>query len=485
MNLTQKLAFFCAGLLFLSQSSALAQDNLWEVSRQSLVSILEESHYSPDAFVDAMGNPNLAMTMDSVRPKTYSRYRSLVRTWVHSQLPDIDVRFIRECGKGLLSKRRWEIQSHTFTYRSQTVDGREIEMSGRVTFLANREEGIPHEVKSISLYSHQALMDKSWAPSQSLMFAPLKVMWDSAVIEPDFQNWGINHGIEPDGSGSSIQMGRQLADCTVAALEVMRQHGVTLSPEGYTTNWGSSQGAMPALQFAKWYDTDAPQWFRDALRLRSTFSTEAAVDSPSSTRALFQSAEHLSLKIISLVGYYRAFTPQQMGGYRPEDFVPEWYTEKKYPLEDGRMVSFLDAISLSLSDITQPITYTFTSFDQVYAPDILTEDGMVNPDCPKMEAWLSCIKTHNTLEGWAPRHPVYLAHAPKDDFIPYEKAYELYRDISDEGKNPNVHMLSIPFPSFIPTGGMMSHLVIAFLGQILLSFEENPEDMQRRYKTVK
>jgi hypothetical protein len=102
-----------------------------------------------------------------------------------------------------------------------------------------------------------------------------------------------------------------------------------------------------------------------------------------------------------------------------------------------------------------------------------------------MEAWLSCIKTHNTLEGWAPRHPVYLAHAPKDDFIPYEKAYELYRDISDEGKNPNVHMLSIPFPSFIPTGGMMSHLVIAFLGQILLSFEENPEDMQRRYKTVK
>jgi len=46
-------------------------------------------------------------------------------------------------------------------------------------------------------------------------------------------------------------------------------------------------------------------------------------------------------------------------------------------------------------------------------------------------------------------------------------------------------MLSIPFPSFIPTGGMMSHLVIAFLGQILLSFEENPEDMQRRYKTVK
>ena len=477
-------------LLFLACLAATAQnpplpEDQWELSRQSLVGILEESHYTPNEFADAIGTPSLAAIMESVRPKTYSRYRSFVKSWIHSQLPDLDVRFIRECGKGLLSKRRWEIQSHTFTYRSRTVDGREIEMSGRVTFLANKEEGIPHQVKSISLYSHQALLDKSWAPSQSLMFAPLKVLWDSAVIEPDFQNWGINHGIEPDGSGSSIQMGRQLADCTVAALEVMRRHGVTLSPKGYTTNWGSSQGAMPALQFARWYDTAAPQWFRDALRLRSTFSTEAAVDSPATTRIWFQNPEHISLKIISLAGYYQAFTPQQTGGYHPEDFVPEWYTEKKYPLEDGRKISFHDAICLSYPHITQPVTETFTSFDQVYAPDMLTEDGKVDPDCPKIATWLSCLKKYNTLEGWTPQHPVYLAHAPKDDIIPYDEAYRLYHAISDEGKNPNVHMLSIPFPSFLPTGGMMLHLVIAFLGQIQLSFEENPEDMRLRYKSVR
>ena len=32
---------------------------------------------------------------------------------------------------------------------------------------------------------------------------------------------------------------------------------------------------------------------------------------------------------------------------------------------------------------------------------------------------------------------------------------------------------------------MMLHLVIAFLGQIQLSFEENPEDMRLRYKSVR
>jgi hypothetical protein len=476
-------------LLFLVCEEAVSgnvpsQEKPWEVSEQTLVSVIGESHYSPSEFVDALGTPSLTLIMESVRPKASSWYRSLIRSRVHSQLPDLDVRFIKECGKGLLSKRCWEIQSYTFTYRSQTVDGREKEMSGRVTFLANKE-GTPHQVKSISLHSHQALLNKDWAPSQSLMFAPLKVLWDSAVIEPDFQNWGVNHGIEPDGSGSSIQMGRQLADCTVAALEVMRRHGVTLSPKGYTTNWGSSQGAMPALQFAKWYDTDAPQWFKNTLQLRSTFATEAAVDSPETTKIWYQHPEYISLGIIALVGYFQGFTPEQMGGYRPEDFVTEGFTEKKYPLEDGRTISFLDAVSLSYSQITQPVTETITSFEQVVAPDMLTEDGKVNLDCPKIVTWLSCLKKYNTLEGWTPQHPVYLAHAPKDDMIPYELAYQLYRTVSDEGKNPNVHMLSIPFPSFFPTGGMKSHLIISFLGQVLLSFEENPEDMRLRYKSVK
>ncbi len=459
-----------------------AQEKPWEPSGHTLVGILEESHYTPNEFADALGSPSLMAMLEGLQPKSSPWIKALFKAQVHSLIPDLNARFVKE--NGLSFKRTWEIQSYTFTYLSETVDGRKITMSGRVTF-PNHKNGKPHQVKTLTLHTHQAFLFPEWAPSQSLMFMPLKAMWDSAVIEPDFQNWGINHGIEPDGGGSSIQMGRQLADCTVAALEVMQQHGVTLSPKGYTTNWGSSQGAMPALQFAKWYDTDAPQWFRDALRLRSSFSTEAAVDTPATTRIWLSNPENISLKIISLAGYFQAFTPQQMGGYRPEDFVPEWYTEKKYPLEDGRIISFHDAICLSYSQITQPITETFTSFDKVYAPDMLTEDGKVDADCPKITAWLSCLQKYNTLEGWTPQHPVYLAHAPKDDIIPYEEAYRLYRTLSDEGKNRNVHMLSIPFPSFIPTGGMMSHLVIAFLGQILLSFEENPEDMQRRYKTVR
>ena len=453
----------------------------WELSRQTLVSILREEHYSPNEFIDVLGTPSLTSMMESIEPKASSWLKALFKAHLHSLMPDLDVRFAKENGIG---KRDWEIQSYTFTYRSQTVDGREIEMSGRVTFLNNKTEATPHQVKTISLHSHQALLNKEWAPSQCLMFAPLKVLWDSAVIEPDFQNWGINHGIIPDGGGSSVQKAKQLADCTVAALEVMRMHGVTLAPKGYTTNWGSSQGALPALQFAKWYETGAPQWLKDALRLRSTFAAEAAVDTPEMTKIMYRLPEYIAIEIIALVGYFQAFAPEQMGGYRPEDFVPEWYNEKQYRI-DGREISFLDAVCLSYPEITDPVIKEITSFEQVVAPDMLTKNGEVDLNCPKIVSWMSCLKKHNNLEDWTPQHPVYLAHCPKDDMMPYEQAYKLYRTISNQGENHNVHMLSVPFPNFIPTGGMLSHLVIAFLEHVLMSLEENPEDMRMRYRSVK
>lgn len=456
----------------------------WVLSRHSLVSILGENHYSPGEFIDALGSPSYTSLVAGIRPGAPRWFRALFRFRALSRLTGLDARFRKECGRGLFSRRCWEIRSCTFTYRSQTVDGREIEMSGRVTFLGNREEGTPHRVKTISLHTHQALLDKEWAPSRSLMYMPLKVLWDSAVIEPDLQKWGVNYGKETDGCGSSFHMARQLADCTVAALELMRRHGVTLSPDGYTTNWGSSQGALPALQFAKWYDTGAPQWFKDTLRLRSTFAAEAAVDSMEMTRIEYQRPEYLSIEIIALVGYFQAFAPEQMGGYRPEDFVPAWYTEKKYRV-DGRDISFLDAVNYSCSQITDPVIKQISSFDQVVAPDMLTADGKVDLNCPKILAWLSCVKKYNNLDDWTPQHPVYLAHCPKDDMMPYDMAYKLYRTVSNQGKNPNVHMLSFPLPGFIPTGGMMSHLVIAFLVQICMALGENPEDMRRLCKSVK
>jgi hypothetical protein len=357
-------------------------------------------------------------------------------------------------------------------------------MSGRVTFPNYKTEGRPHQVKTLSLHTHQAFLFPEWAPSQSLMFMPFKALWDSAVIEPDLQKWGTNFTKEYDGGGSAIHMARQLADCTVAALEVMRQHGVTLAPKGYTNNWGSSQGAVPALCFAKWYETEAPQWYKDALRLKSTFVGEGAVDWSEFMEFNYHHPEMIDPDLIVLAGYFKGFTPEQLGGYKPEEFVCPWFTDTKLEIE-GREYSFLEVVSYFTPTETAPYSKNMTSFDQLCAPDMLKAGGEVDTDSPKVQAWLACLKRYNNLEGWSPEHAVYIAHSPVDDMIPYYLAHGQYLLLSNQGKNRNVHMLSVPSYSIIPHGGMTPHLIIAFMVQFNMAFAgENPSDMSRLYAPV-
>ena len=440
----------------------------WELARQSLVSILSENHYTSSEFMHALGSPSFTSLLKNIQPIAVPFFNALLRAKVRHHMR---------------RQRDKEIQSYTFSYRSQTVDGRDVVLSGRVTFLHNIN-GAPHQVKTISLHIHQAFFHPEWAPSRNLMFMPLKVLWDSAVIEPDLQKWGITYGIEPDGGGSAVHMARQLADCTVAALEIMKQHGVTLAPEGYTTNWGSSQGALPTLYFAKWYDTEAPQWFKDTLRLRSTFSAEGDVPLYELTRYTYLHPELVYEGHVLLTAYFKAFTDEQKGGYRAEEFVPRWFNEPQYEV-DGRKITFLDALSHYYPHITESVIKAMKSYAEMVAPDMMNEDGTVNLNCPKIQAWLACLKKYNNVEDWTPAHEVYIAHSPADDMMPFEMVYDLYRTLGDEGKNPLVHMYSVPAMRLLPHGGLNPHFIVAFVGQLLMACVENPEDMKRFYKIVK
>ena len=69
--------------------------------------------------------------------------------------------------------------------------------------------------------------------------------------------------------------------------------------------------------------------------------------------------------------------------------------------------------------------------------------------------------------------------------MPFERVYDLYRTLSNDGRNAKVHMLSVPSMRFVPSGGMNPHFIIAFVGQILMAFVQNPEDMCKLYKSVR
>ena len=69
--------------------------------------------------------------------------------------------------------------------------------------------------------------------------------------------------------------------------------------------------------------------------------------------------------------------------------------------------------------------------------------------------------------------------------LPFRYAYDQYLAISNQGQNPLVHMLAVPPMRLVPHGGMNPHFIIAFMGQMIMAFAENPEDMGKVYKSVK
>jgi hypothetical protein len=132
-----------------------------------------------------------------------------------------------------------------------------------------------------------------------------------------------------------------------------------------------------------------------------------------------------------------------------------------------------------------PLSDTLDSYAGLVAPDMLTPDGQVDMNCPKIQAWLECQQVHNDMSNWTPEHAIYIAHCPTDEMLPYQYAYNQYLAISNNGQNPNVHMLNIPANRFASMGGMKPHFIIAFMAQVMMAFAENPESMQRLYKAVK
>lgn len=473
------LAVLTAGLFSCEESKQ--ETPRQDLRENTLVTILRDEHYTPEEFVDALGAPTMTAMFEEIAPDLLPWAKGLLKLKVNGHLPALDRSFFNEVGTGPGGTRKWEIQSYTFSYCSQTVDGRDVVMSGRVTFPNNTVEGVSHSVKTLSLHTHQMLLSADCAPTENLMYMPLRALWNSAVIEPDYQQWGINFAKIPDGGGSPKVMARQLADCVMAALEVMRKHDVTLAPDGYTVNWGSSQNSMAALAFTHYYETEAPAWFQDEVKLRSTFTGEGPYDVP---YMLFNTTpEEFAISRIILLHYPLAFNEEQLGGYSPYDFFNPWFKDTKIEY-NGREYTALEACSMGLdSKLDQDALNSRFTPGTVVAADMLTPEGEIDENSPKARALKACLIKHNDLPGWQPMRPIYIAHCKEDQLSPYRFAERYARLLSENGNNPNVRLLEVPYID-IDAEGLDPHFLISFLLQINMACVKEPEDLMTVYRPV-
>ena len=240
-------------------------------STRTLHDVIEKNVYTPQEFGEVIGSwPMLSAAGKGIADLAKNTLKTIAAT----RLPQMDALFKETVGTAVDGSRQWHIKRCVFTYGSISgVTGNDTTLVGSVIFPTNTL-GKPHQVEVLSLYHHQPFFDNSWLASHSVTLMGMHALNNFAVIEPDGQ------GASPDAVKLTKENMRgdwvalQMADCMLAALEVMRQEGVTFAENGYTNNWGTSLGAVGATGFAQYMENDATPDLQALFNLRATYIGE-------------------------------------------------------------------------------------------------------------------------------------------------------------------------------------------------------------------
>ena len=404
--------------------------------------------------------------------------KAALKTSKTKEVLKLDRRFEAEAGLGKQTGHCWQIESYCFNYPSKSARGEDVILSGRVTFPNHKTKGIGHQPKSLMIYMHGA---PPQGKGSSENFAPftLRAFFDEAIIEPDGQGLGANRDKDYYCMVSSDVLARQMADCALAGLEVMRRHGVTLADDCRSFCVGKSLGGAVSLAFAKYYETEANPSFRKKLKLSAVYEASGPVDFEATIRYFSDHPEYNAMLSKSLIFSMAALNPSQLHGYQPQDFVNQNLLKTQVYYE-GRTMSYYEAEARYLVNVlgTNKDMPNPKKFSEIIASDMLGRDGKLDGTNPKTQALMRVLAEQNNLSGWLPTIPTYIYHCTEDDGIPVEQARLCYNKLSNSGGNPNVHYKEATLPiALVPVGKLtglsVGHMYCGMSFSILLLANED------------
>lgn len=437
-------AVAASSLLMTACSEKEDANNGWQdVNR--VESIVEANYIDPDEFI---GTIYPLSSLESSLLKTMRKaVDPLLNQMIEKQRKTLDALFSKEVGTDENGGRKWQLEQWSFTYRSKSAKGEDILLSGRVFFPNNTVAGIGHQVKSLTLETHGA---GTKLAEEGNTINMLRAFYNSAMIIPDYQAVGVNMGVDAGAMVSSHARAIQLADCALAALQLMRQRGVTLAENGYTTSKGISQGAAVPIAFAKYYETEAPQWFRNQIKLRETISMEGPQDFVDLFNFYDTHMKYNATLGKAVAASLASLNSRQLGGYEPGQFMADVFHETIVDC-NGEQMSYYDALSMYSFNLldTEKDMPECRKLRDILAPDMLSYDGHLDTKSQKTKTFMRILQEQNNIYGWTPRLPIYFIHCPQDDASPYESSYSCYDKLSAHGKNTNVHWGDFVFPPLV------------------------------------
>jgi hypothetical protein len=495
-----------------------------------LIAVTEVNQDTPEKFAEKIqpdyvfGMIDMYLGMDS-RALT----EPLFNLMVEKRVPQMDKLFEGLVGTGKNGQRQWQIESYVFNYKSKTPQGEDIVLSGRVTF-PNNTIGQPHEVQSLSLHSHQMLIDHTWSPTEHYSFMTLRAFMNSAVIEPDFQGYGVDLYKHIYAISATNNQAEQMKDCILAAYQVMAQHGVTLKSAedgGFTTNWGCSIAAAVPIAFAKYCETDPEgQELNKIINLHSSFAAEGPLDIAELYKELdkdcywdptedpdnyiyphYAQKEYLGGNAAQLLYFFGVYTAKDFGGYEPYQFLHSSYTSKKknwsrkvtdrhgtvtadytnpeYFQGQGNSWTYFDVCKWQMTNAgifsywEQPYA---NSFHDIMNEEMFGEDGHLDYSKPKTKAFFDGIAKWSDIYGWTPRLPIYMGQNKTDEAMPYQHARTCYEKLSNNGLNKQVQWVEPPIlGTGSPLGQVGNHLFVSVIMMLEMACAEYPANMADFY----
>lgn len=455
--------------------------------RGQLVQILDSASYSFTEFTNALVNSNMfeyASNYSSEIAPIVTIVSTGLKSLYNARKPVLDAYFASQVGLDCHMRPQYAFETYSFSYTTLSAQGTPMVLSGRVTFPNNTVKGVPHEVDSYTLFSHQHLLTPNWAPSQCLSIMSMRALYNSAVIEPDAQGYGVTLHTESVANLSYEARARQLADCAKAAMQILKRRDVSLAENGYSTNWGSSLGSPIALAFARYYDREATAAERKALRLKSTYVGEGPLDFASMFKFFDRTPDyHPSIEIFFLG--LNALTTEQLHGYQASDFTASWKNTVTVPWQGNDYPYFYAASHLydNYRDYAQNITPD-TLFVNLLASDMTLSNYHLNMQSPKTIEFFKILGELNDFSDWDPSTEIYFAHAIDDLSIPYEQAHEVYEQVKQQASNSSlIHWFNVPSSrsllSKIELLGV--HFGVSIEAMLYMTLAKEPKNMKTFY----
>lgn len=421
-----------------------------------LAEVISDTIYTHEDFVTAFGS-YIDNNLVYVFPDNAISILPLLNRIGNFEKTVLDSHFAKE--QGTVSPK-WGIKRVVFTVNSTDHNGEPCLITASAHYPCSLEKLFPHEIPIMASVGNVFAPGPNGVCSVSFPMCSGKVYQDAVMVVSDYE------GMDPDKEHRQNvfepePLARQQLDADLAALELIEKDASVAMAKGFQTeNFGVSRGAMVALAFAKYMDTQAPKEIQDALNFVGSYCATG----PYAQQQLLENmiTNRTDMRGISYLLPYFIFS-----NFRSSpDLFEQWSIEDFYSDEFKSFRIEYEGKEYSLAELTErPLTAVrvFLPYYQqmnndpcrMIAADMLMPDSTLNLTSAKYLALLEATNRTDLSVGWTPKHPIRFGYAPSDELVPESSSnytYNTLRKAADAvpgGPSVTRHRLYLP-SSFAP-----------------------------------